>query len=152
MCGGIVAEIRDVLEPDLELTALVRPDPSKLQIVSKAEVSLCRQLRRGWVGGNSWLSIDGERRVAEPQVSTEIDVLDSPAHTGGVPIEKVADIDGFALVVAASHPGRPSVKPRNALDVGVEIGEGQSRTGRGRELERRIDDPRRRIANIGRRY
>ena len=51
----VVAEVRDVLKPDLELAALVRLDPSKLQIVSNAEVNSRRQLRRP-----ARLTIDGE--------------------------------------------------------------------------------------------
>ena len=61
------------------------------------------------------------------------------AHAGGVPIEEVADVDAFALVVAGTGPGGPPVEPRNALDVGVEIGEGHRRAGSRRTEVRRSD-------------
>ena len=96
-------------------------------------------------------SVDGEGGIAETQVLAEVDVLDARAHAGGVPVEEVADVDGFALVVAGPGPGRPSEQPRDARDVGVEVGEGHHRARRGREAERRIDGPVRRVANEGRR-
>ena len=122
----------------------------------------CRSFRRpksacGASGGASVLgrrcqpSVDGEGGVAETQVLAEVDVLDARAHAGRVPVEEVADVDRFALVVPGPGPGRPSEQPRDARDVGVEVGEGQHRAGRGRETERRIDGPVRRVANEGRR-
>ena len=110
-----------------------------------------RERRRGVLGRRCQPSVDGEGGVAETQVLAEVDVLDARAHAGGVPVEEVADVDGFALVVARARPGRPSEQPRDARDVGVEVGEGHHRAGRGRVTERRIDGPVRRVTNEGRR-
>src|SRR5450755_4106240 len=141
-----VAQVRDVLKSDLKLTARVRLDPAELQIVADAEIDLHRQLRRP-----IRLSIDGESCIAEPQIFAEVDVLDSCSNSRWVPIEEVADVDTFALVVPGANPGRASSEPRNSLDVDVEIGEGHRRAGSGRTEVGR-GDAGRRVADIRVRY